>query len=177
MRRSRLLAIVLAAGLGLAATAGAVEAPRAGDAPLQWQSLSDEQREALEPFRDRWDRLPSDRQRLLLRGAERWQTLTPEQRGMAREQVERFRDMPPDERQRVRERLDRLRQLPPDQQQRLRERWQQMTPAERKDMMKGRSMKPHRPDADSDASATTPDERADADEVGTEAAGEDPGSE
>jgi len=118
-------------------------------APRAWNSLTQEQRQALKPFEQHWTELPPERQQRLLQGAQRWQQMTPEERAHARERFEHWKQMSPEERDQVRRRFERFRNLPPEEQERLRhrhqwfknlpperrqelrQRWQQMTPEER----------------------------------------------
>lgn len=120
------------------------------DSPgIKWQELTQEQREMLSRFEERWEQLPLARQRKLAEGAERWAKMTPEQRQEARAMMKRwhsldgdkrremlerqreFKLLPPEEQARIRQEFDRFQRLSPDERRELRERFKKLTPEER----------------------------------------------
>ena len=164
MTRTRIkLAAVAAAWLAIAAPVPAL----AQDGPpgVAWESLSQQQQQVLERFRDGWEQMPPGRQQAMKQGSERWLSMTPEQQAQARERWQKWHSMPPDDKNRVRQRWQQLRELtpeqreqlrgayrrfqslPPERQQELRERWQSMTPEERQEMRdRWRDMSPEQRD-------------------------------
>jgi Protein of unknown function (DUF3106) len=130
--------------LGAAAPSLAQETPgpaaEAGEAPAtprSWQSLSPQQQQLLHNFQGKWDSLPPEKQQALSRGSQRWIGMTPEQRSGAQERFKQFRALPPEQRQLLRQRWQQFKTLPPEQQQRVREqfrRFRQMPPAQRQEL-------------------------------------------
>lgn len=116
---------------------------------IAWKDLSEEQRQLLSRFENRWDQLPPHRQRVLAKSSQHWLSMTPEQREDLKRslkqlhnlnesernelhaRVERFKELPPDEQKKLRDSYMAFRHLSAERRKELRERWQQLTPEER----------------------------------------------
>jgi hypothetical protein len=103
-------------------------------APHDWQSLSPQQQQLLQGYRDNWHNLPPERQQALAKGSDRWLGMTPEQREGAQQRFNQWRAMPPDQRQLLRQRWQQFKSLPPDEQQHVRDAYHQFRqlPSERR---------------------------------------------
>jgi len=70
---------------------------------IPWQSLSPEEQQALQPYRNRWDDYSSRRQREMRHGARRYMQLSPQKRREVEQQRHRYQQLSPEERHRLRE--------------------------------------------------------------------------
>jgi hypothetical protein len=76
-----------------------------GDIP--WQSLSQEEQEALQRYRNQWDSYDGKRQQEMRRGAQRYMELPPQKRREVEQQRNQYQQLTPEERRRLREEYQR----------------------------------------------------------------------
>ena len=76
-----------------------------GDIP--WQSLSPEEQEALQRYRNQWDGYSGKRQQEMRRGAQRYMELPPQKRREVEQQRNHYQQLTPEERRRLREEYQR----------------------------------------------------------------------
>src|SRR5262245_45874778 len=101
------VAVVIAGviAVGLACLPVAVCAQGASDQTgVQWEQLTNEQRQLLGNVQADWNKLPPQRQRALARGAERWLAMGEEQRGQAQQRFRQWQSLSQDERREIRRR-------------------------------------------------------------------------
>jgi hypothetical protein len=70
---------------------------------IPWNSLSPEEREALERHRGEWDDYSTDRQERMRKGAKRYLSLPPDKRREVERQRREYQQLSPQERERLRE--------------------------------------------------------------------------
>jgi len=70
---------------------------------IPWQSLSQEEQDALKGHRGKWDGYSSDRQERMRQGTKRYLDLPPDQRRAVDEQRRKYQELTPEERKRLRE--------------------------------------------------------------------------
>jgi hypothetical protein len=70
---------------------------------IPWNSLSPEERQALERHRGEWDDYSTDRQERMRKGAERYLSLPPDKRREVERQRREYQQLSPQERERLRE--------------------------------------------------------------------------
>ena len=108
---------LLAAGLGLSLlTLGPAQAgfdgshqylAQAGNIP--WQSLSPQEKRALQRFRNQWDTYSGRRQQEMRQGAQRYMELPPQKRREVEQQRHQYQQLTPEERRRLRDEYQRQR--------------------------------------------------------------------
>ncbi|MGD2074718.1 MAG: DUF3106 domain-containing protein [Gammaproteobacteria bacterium] len=76
---------------------------------IPWESLSREEREALQRHRGSWDNYSTERQQRMRQGAQRYLELPPDKRRAVEQQRRQYEQLPPDERKRLREEYRRKR--------------------------------------------------------------------
>ncbi len=103
------LSLLLLATLGgwqSAASAGHSDFQRlllAAQGGIPWQSLSPEEQQELNDYRDRWQQYDGEKQDKIRKGAQRYLSLPPERRDKIRQQRKHYRQLTPKEQQRLRE--------------------------------------------------------------------------
>jgi hypothetical protein len=105
-RRKIQLAVTLAALLLSGAASAAINPDRlylAARGEIPWQSLSEEEQEALRDYRGRWEEYDTDRQQRMREGARRYQQLPPEKRRKVKQKRHEYEQLSPEERRRLRE--------------------------------------------------------------------------
>ncbi len=94
------------AGVLLAGTASAALNPDrlylAAQGQIPWQSLSDEEQEALQNYRRHWPEYDTKRQQRIREGARRYQQLPPEKRQRLKQKHHEYEQLSPQERRRLR---------------------------------------------------------------------------
>lgn len=70
---------------------------------IPWNSLSREERQALERHRGEWDDYSTDRQERMRKGAKRYLSLPPDKRREVERQRHEYQQLSPQERERLRE--------------------------------------------------------------------------
>lgn len=179
MKRHKLVAIALLAGLGIAGGGVAQARPAGGAqdaapgvqqaiAPKPWSQLSPEQRDLLAPLKADWDTLPPRKQAHMLdRSREwlalppperekireriaRWHQMTPEQRKLARENMRKFHQLPKAQRDQLHRAYQHFQRLPPAQRERLLEQWRSQTIEQRQQWLRENRYTVPVPTADSD---------------------------
>jgi hypothetical protein len=78
-----------------------------GDIP--WESLSPEERDALQRYRGDWDRYSGERQQRMRQGAQRYLSLPPDKRRAVEQERREYERLSPAERKRLREEYKRNR--------------------------------------------------------------------
>jgi TRAP-type C4-dicarboxylate transport system substrate-binding protein len=105
-RRTILLATTLGVLL-LGGTAQATINPErlylAANGHIPWQSLSDEEQDALREYRGHWNEYDTNRQHRMREGARRYQQLPPEKRRKIKQKHHEYEQLSPQERHRLRE--------------------------------------------------------------------------
>jgi len=117
---------------------------------VEWDSLSDAQRQVLQNYRGQWAQLSPEQQQRLALGAERWSSMAPDERRTMQQRFstwqrlppprraellsrfEQFRKLSPEQQHELRARLQRFKSLPPERQRLLRERFRNLSPEQRR---------------------------------------------
>ena len=92
----------------------------AQDEQLNWNSLTDEQRQVLSSLEESWDTLSLERRERLAEGAVRWTEMGTEDRAAARQRFQTWRSLSEDQRARIRERYQQFQRLTPTEKARIR---------------------------------------------------------
>ena len=75
----------------------------AAQGQIPWQSLSNEEKDALRDYRGRWNEYGPERQQRIREGAKRYRRLPPEKRHEVEERRRQYEQLSPQERRRLRE--------------------------------------------------------------------------
>ncbi len=79
----------------------------AANGQIPWQSLSDEEQDALRDYRGRWHDYDSDRQQRMREGARRFHQLPPKKRHEVERKHHEYEQLSPQERRRLRQEYQR----------------------------------------------------------------------
>ena len=99
------LALFLGALLLVGTAQAAIDPQRlflAANGHIPWQSLSEEEQEALRDYRGRWNDFDTDRQQRIREGARRYRQLPPDQRRKIEQKHHEYEQLSPQERRRLR---------------------------------------------------------------------------
>ena len=105
-RRKTHLAVTLGALLLSGSASAAINPERlylAETGQIPWQSLSNEEQDALRDYRGRWNEYDPDRQQRIREGAKRYQRLPAEKRHEVEKKRREYEQLSPQERRRLRE--------------------------------------------------------------------------
>lgn len=139
MRRARLLAFLLAAGvLVSAAYAQSRPAPAGGEAPPTWSSLTQGQREALAPLAGQWSTMTADRKRKWLDIASKYPRLSPEGKARLHSRMAEFSQLTPQQRQTARENFQRAYELPLESRESAVQHYQALPPDKKRELTEQR---------------------------------------
>ena len=109
----------------------------AQDDTLNWNSLTDEQRQVLSPLEENWDTLSLERRQRLTEGAKRWSEMDAEDRSAARERFQNWRSLTEDQRSTIRDRYEQFQRLNPREKARIRDNFRRFRdlPADRRQQL------------------------------------------
>ncbi len=147
--KAAVLALALSAGIGAVAWIVFANAPRPADeqqAPvtgsISWNSLSGEQKTALQPLTELWPTLDADHQRKWIALAHNFNRMSPEERSTLQGRMTDWVELTPAQRTQARLNFGEARKLPTDEKKAKWEEYQSLTPEQRQRLAADRPKPP-----------------------------------